>query len=148
MTTADEFELKWARYTAAVAKANDLNKAVVFDALVRAGITHVAVNFDGEGDSGQIENVAAHAGAEIADLPDTRVTLHSTRSGREELTTLDMTLREAVEDVCYGYLQQEHDGWENNDGAFGEFTFHVAERKITLEFNGRFTDYAHSTHAW
>ena len=40
-------------------------------------------------------------------------------------------------------LEQEQGGWENNDGAFGEFTFDVAERTIELEFNGRFTDIRH-----
>jgi hypothetical protein len=31
-----------------------LNKAVVFDALVAAGITSLTIEFDGEGDSGQL----------------------------------------------------------------------------------------------
>jgi hypothetical protein len=35
------------------------NKTALFDALAAAGITHVAVNFDGYGDSGQIEHVEA-----------------------------------------------------------------------------------------
>jgi hypothetical protein len=57
-----------------------------------------------------------------------------------------MTLREAIEELCYGYLTQEHGGWENNDGAFGEFTFDVRAASIKLEFNARFTDYSTSTH--
>jgi hypothetical protein len=52
-----------------------------------------------------------------------------------------MSLREAVEELCYGYLEQENAGWENNDGAFGEFNFDVAERRIALDFNQRFIDY-------
>ena len=30
-----------------------------------------------------------------------------------------------------------HDGWENSDGAYGDFTFDVAERTITLDYNER-----------
>jgi hypothetical protein len=128
--------------------AHNLNKAAVFDALSAAGVTHVAVGFDGEGDSGQIDGAAAHAGDAVVDLPATRVTLHRPQLGREELATQEISLREAVEQLCYDHLEREFGGWENNDGAFGEFTFHVAERRIALDFNGRFTDYAHSSHTF
>jgi hypothetical protein len=37
------------------------NKAALFDALARTGITIVTVSFDGYGDSGQIEEIQAKA---------------------------------------------------------------------------------------
>jgi hypothetical protein len=43
---------------------------------------------------------------------------------------------------------QEHGGWENNDDAYGTFTFDVPERTIEPEFNGRFTDIATSHHTF
>jgi hypothetical protein len=98
--------------------------------------------------SGQIEHVTALAGDKGVEFPATSVTLYRAQSGSEELITHEVTLREAVEELCYGYLEQEYGGWENNDGAFGEFTFHVAEQRIALDFNGRFTDYAHHSHAF
>ena len=51
------------------AEAWPANKAVLFDALARAGITSVIVNFDGYGDSGQIEQVEVRAGDATAELP-------------------------------------------------------------------------------
>ncbi len=42
---------------------------MLFDALARAGITSVIVNFDGYGDSGQIEQVEVRAGDATAELP-------------------------------------------------------------------------------
>ena len=119
MTSPQEFELKLAQHSAAVSKANSANKIIVFDALSAAGITHIAVGFDGEGDQGQIDNVAAHAGSETVEFPATTITLHRAQFGCEEPTTHEITLREAVEELCYGYLEQEYAGWENNDGAFG-----------------------------
>ena len=141
MTGTDDFIETWQRHKAAIAKANGLNKATVFDALSAADITHVTVGFDGEGDSGQIEDAAAYAGDKLLDFPPATLTLYRERYGNAELTTHEMSLRESVEELCYGYLEQENDGWENNDGAFGEFTFDVAERRIALDFNGRFSDY-------
>ena len=53
MIDADDFNRKLKQHRAAVAKANALNKAAVFDVLSAAGITQIDVTFDGEGDSGQ-----------------------------------------------------------------------------------------------
>ena len=44
----------YSRYLEALAKANALNKPIVFDALAALGLTLIEVEFDGEGDSGQI----------------------------------------------------------------------------------------------
>jgi hypothetical protein len=55
-------------------------------------------------------------------------------------------LREAIEELCYDYLSDKHDGWENNDGGFGTFVFDVATRAIELEFNARFIEFTTSTH--
>jgi len=148
MIDPKDFQQKLERHKANVAKVNGLNKDAVFAPLSGAAITLVQVNFDGEGDSGQIQYVGAFAGEKRVEFPAITVTLHSSDWGGEELTTREMPLREAVEELCYGYLQQEYDGWENNDGAFGEFTLDVAERSIALEFNGRFTDYVQSNHTF
>jgi hypothetical protein len=148
MTSTQDFGLRWAQHSAAIAKANGLNKGIVFDALSAAGITHVAVGFDGEGDQGQIDSVAAHAGSETVEFPATTITLYRAECGYDELATHEIPLRDAVEELCYGYLEQEYGGWENNDGAFGEFAFDVAQRRIALDFNGRFVDHAHSSHAF
>jgi hypothetical protein len=132
----------------ACAEANRRNKNIVFDALSNAGITHVLVGFDGEGDSGQIDGAASYAGDAAADFPATIVTLYRAPSGWDEFVLQEVTLRQAVEELCYDYLEQEHGGWENNDGAFGEFTFDVAERKVGLDFNARFTDYSHHSYTF
>ena len=59
-----------------------------------------------------------------------------------------MPLERAIEDLCYALLCCEHCGWQDNDGSFGEFDFRVAERRIELEFNQRYTDHETSTHTY
>ena len=135
-----DFATAYARHRELQAKANALNKPIVFDALQAAGITRVTVEFDGEGDSGQIDDILAYAGDNRIDFPSTNVKLHSTEWGQQELGTRESSLRDAVEDLCYGYLEQTHGGWQDNDGAFGQFTFDVADCRIELDFNGRYTD--------
>jgi hypothetical protein len=45
------------------------DKAALFDALARTGITIVTVRFDGSGDDGQIEEIQAEAGDAPVELP-------------------------------------------------------------------------------
>jgi hypothetical protein len=140
-----DFEEAWSRYISTLTAANERNKARVFEALAAAGITHLTATFDGCGDSGQIDDVTAYKGDAQAELPATPITLEYVMCYSEKVTSEASPLTEAVENLCYGYLAQRHNGWENNDGAFGTFEFDVAQRTVELEFNGRYSDYSTST---
>jgi hypothetical protein len=130
----------------AEAKANELNKAVVFDALAAVVLTRITVEFDGEGDSGQINEVTAYAGESPAKVPLTSLILHEATQNPDNSTSTKTSLPSAIEDLCYGYLSQCHGGWQNNDGAYGTFEFDVSKRSIHLDFNERFTDTTNSSH--
>ncbi len=120
------------------AAAQPANKAVLFDVLAKAGITAVVVEFDGAGDAGQIESLAAYADERVVALPDAAIAFREPGPDATGLTDRTCPLAEAVETLAYDLLEQEHDGWEINDGAFG--TFDVADRSIQLAMNARFTD--------
>ena len=121
------------------------NKTVVFDALAAAGITEVMVEFDGYGDSGQIQSIAAYTGDSEVELPTTTVTFHDVirvwRGGYEDIieNVEQRPITKAMEGLCYAYLEKRHGGWEIDDGSFGHFEFAVAPRTISLEFNQRET---------
>ena len=135
-----DFETTYARNKELRAKANEINKGVLFEALASTGITSIHVEFDGYGDSGQINGVAPSSGDDPAELPQTMITIQTVSWGTTEILTAQSTLETAIENLCYDYLEQTHAGWENNDGGYGEFRIDVAKRSIELEFNGRFTD--------
>jgi hypothetical protein len=145
VSDTDNFMASYQNHQKAVTEANVLNKSTVFDALTAAGTATVNVTFDGEGDSGQIENILADGSENIPPAP---IELQQAAWGTSKLDSIQTTLRAAIEALCYDYLEQEHGGWENNDGAFGEFTFNVPERRIELDFNSRFTDSAHFSHSF
>ena len=46
------------------------------------------------------------------------------------------------------FSSETHDGWENSDGAYGDFTFDVAERTITLDYNERHMESDYSQHVF
>ena len=87
------------------------------------GITTVTAEYDGYGDSGNIEGMTLSPQMEIE-------------------AYLDMQLTDFLWAVAYN----EHPGFENNDGAFGEVTWDVTADKIRLTHNMRFTDYETSEH--
>ncbi len=129
--------------------ATDHNKAVLFELLASAGIAKIIVDFDGYGDSGQIERVALLKADNVECLPpEGNVALHIVRHDGSGVDCVEMTVPEAIERLAYDFLGQEHSGWENNDGAYGDFTFDVAERTITLEYNERFTSSEQYSHTW
>lgn len=53
------------------------NKAALFGALTRAGITFVTLTFDGYGDSGQVEDITAQRGDDLVPLPTEEITICS-----------------------------------------------------------------------
>jgi hypothetical protein len=95
--------------------------------LAAAGVTFVAVHFDGYGDSGVSEEVLCFDSEYYA--------------------------YEEHEPVSHGatYLQEHFEilvpiGYENYCGGFGDVVLDVAARKITVERNDRFEDYTTSSY--
>jgi len=146
MTDFDEFTARYNRYRSALSQASETNKATVLDALAAAGITTVTVPFDGEGDSGQLGDLCAQAQDTTVEIPAIEITIHEVAWNTDAIATTDATLHEALEALCYSYLGHEHDGWENNDGAYGEFVFDVVNRTVTLDFYARFVDSTNFTY--
>jgi len=124
------------------------NKTALFDALAAAGITTVIVNFDGCGDSGQIEMIEAKAGDDVIPLPTVQIEIASAVWGSATIDRQTRPVEEAIERLAYDVLNQNHAGWENNDGAYGEYTFDVTERTITLDYNERHMESDHSMHVF
>ena len=131
---------------ARIAALRPANKERLFDGLTAAGITHVTVTFDGAGDSGQIESIGAWSGETAVDFPATEIDYAALTSDDPEVEMRQLSLEDVVEQLAYDFLSDTHGGWENNDGAWGEFCFDAAARCIHLEFNERFTSSELFTH--
>jgi hypothetical protein len=97
------------------------------DRLTEAGITFVAVHFDGSGDEGVNEDIKCYATEDYA-YEETEVPNANFSPLQEHFETL----------VPYGY--------ENDCGGFGEVILNVKTRKITVERNDRFEDYTTSSY--
>jgi hypothetical protein len=122
------------------------NKEILFAALADAGIYRVLVNYDGAGDSGQIEDV------EASDDRNQRIPLPTEPtvqlvSQNPEYPHDPLNLEAAIESLAWDYLDLDSlFGWENNDGAFGSFVFDVPAGTVTLEHNQRYTEVNTTSH--
>src|SRR5689334_12320423 len=95
--------------------------------LAAAGVTFVAVHFDGYGDSGASEEVKCFNPDYYA-YEEHKAVAHDAAYLQEHFETL----------VPFGY--------ENDCGGFGDVVLDVAARKIRVERNDRFEDYTTSTY--
>ena len=139
---------RWAAHAQRAAELHPANKASLFAALAAAGITRVTVRFDGSGDSGQIEDISAVADNTKVELPTVEIELVNHVWGQEEPRRTLMPVAEAIEQLAYDLLSLTHCGWENNDGAYGEFVFDVAKQSISLEHNERYVTAELYSHSW
>ncbi|SPE35602.1 conserved hypothetical protein [Burkholderiales bacterium] len=150
MDTSPDFtayEAKSSAFAALRAEIFPENKRMLFEVLASAGISTVVVEFDGCGDSGQIESVSGFTAdnEEIA-LPSAPVEMREVIFDDLTISLVTRTPHEIIEAMAYDFLEQTHSGWEDGDGAFGQFTFAVADHSITLEFNERYVDSNYHQH--
>jgi hypothetical protein len=123
------------------------NKQVLFEALAAAGINIVTIAFDGSGDSGQFEEpVGYDAENRVVAIPTGDITVKSVDFDTGTVSERTTTAGDYIEALACDFLEETHDGWENGEGAHGEFFFALAERTITLDYNERYIEYSHHEH--
>jgi hypothetical protein len=144
-----DYDAQSALYNRLAEETTTRNKATVFDALAKVGIVIVTISFDGCSESGQVEDVQANTQDALVALPSDQIEYERIRWGETEPTRSSCSLRDALEDLAFHYLSTAHNGREDGDGAYGEFTFDTPTRSITLAYNERFyrTMIAHHTKA-
>lgn len=97
------------------------NKGVVkfMKFLTELSITMASVEFNGGGDSGDIES--------------------SVYDGNDEI--LDLSYDNEVETFLYNRLNNFYRGWEINEGSHGKFVFYPIDNIIQLEFSEHTEDF-------
>ncbi len=96
---------------------------VLRERLMQAGVARVFADYDGCGDSGRFEAISCRS-----------ATGESIEEGLPE------ELRQQVETYLYDLLEVRHGGWENNDGAFGVFSWDVAGDQLSQAHTTRYTE--------
>jgi len=124
------------------------NKTALFDALATAGIDTVEVKFNGNADEGQIDGAVADGEGGDTNLQSIQVEIARVEWGNQIVTRQTLSVKDAIEKLVYDLLQQTYSGWQDNQGAYGDFLFDVAERTIRLNFNERIETSEYTQHVF
>lgn len=126
----------------------DRAKAAILPILRDHGIATILITYDGYGDEGNIYEIEALSGptddGAAGDESRRRVALPTVDCDRVSVdhlgnVTVDIkTLEDALEAFTELALEQLHEGYENNEGGFGTFTFDVATGQVTLHHEDRY----------
>ncbi|SRR5581483_4333289 len=112
-------------------------KAALLQVLKDKGIAHAEVEYDGEGDSGQVNDIR-FLDADNAELqPAGAVTVSLVGDPKPNEYE---TLQDAVESFVWDLLHAYHSGFENNEGGHGTITIDVAKGSVLLDHNDRVID--------
>lgn len=112
-------------------------KTPLIDALKALGICKVIVDYDGEGDSGQINDIAAidadEESVSLADEIPPSLTLDWYKPNGD-------TLEAFIESYAWDALGLYHDYFEIDAGGYGTLTIEVGEGVVRIDHNARITD--------
>lgn len=111
-------------------------------------VATVNVEFDGNGDSGQITGTYAmddkgvDLDSSVLKLPVGKIKFlrsYSLVDGKmvPNYDIKEGTVEDLLEEVAYSMLEKKHGGWEINEGSYGTFTFDFVNGNIELEYNER-----------
>jgi len=112
-------------------------KQRLLKALRAHGFVKIYIDYDGEGDQGQIESISTEGA--------NRQPVSLEARTRVVLSTCDApstfrSFAEVLDEFAWMILAHYHDGFENNDGGFGTITIDVRSATITLDHNDRVVD--------
>lgn len=114
----------------------------LLDLFRRNGVTRVDCNYSGYGDSGNLDDPTFDPPNTInLNAPFAR-TPHPWYPDQ----LMEMKVGDAVTNIFYQFLEATHAGWENNDGAQGEFFWDIATDKITLDHGENYMQTEHYSH--
>lgn len=95
---------------------------LVLDALRKHEIKQVVAYFNGENDSGGVEEIKVIPVDVVDDVTELPAEILDTIFVEDKANSTKRSLRDAIEDVCCRALSDEYGGWEINDGSSGSVT--------------------------
>lgn len=118
------------------------------------GIATITISYDGSGDEGAIDGVtltgtAGEEGQQAPEIAMPNVPCSTwTVPYRGDAVAIESTFESALDDLGYELIAQNHAGWENGEGAFGEVIIDVEAGRATHDHNTRYVSYDSTAYEW
>lgn len=118
MTQATDFYAQMFESRRLAAEQRVETRAALLTELRAIGVTNIVVQYEGYGDSGNVEDVVV--------APDK--------------VTLTDELRRRVEDFGWDFAYSLSPGFENNEGGYGKLTWSLEADKIDVSHSNRYIE--------
>ena len=118
MTQVNDFYAQMLEAQQRAAEQRVVTRVALLSELRAVGVTKIEVQYEGYGDSGNIEAVVV--------TPDT--------------ISLSEELRRRVEDFGWDFAYALSPGFENNEGGYGELTWALEADKIDVSHSNRYIE--------
>lgn len=118
MTQVNDFYAQMLEAQQCAAEQRVVTRAALLTELCALGVTKIEVQYEGYGDSGNVEDVVV--------APDT--------------VTLTDELRRRVEDFGWDFAYALSPGFENNEGGYGELIWALEADKIDVSHSNRYIE--------
>ena len=118
MTQVNDFYAQMLEAQQRAAEQRVVTRVALLSELRAVGVTKIEVQYEGYGDSGNIEDVVV--------TPDT--------------ISLSEELRRRVEDFGWDFAYALSPGFENNEGGYGELTWVLEVDKIDVSHSTRYVE--------
>lgn len=103
---------------------NTETRAVLLAQLRTLGVTEVTAEYEGYGDSGNVEDITLQPNG----------------------VALPSELSSQLGDFAWALAYQQHPGFENNEGGYGTLTWDLTKDSINLDHADRYVESTHSYH--
>lgn len=124
MTQVNDFYAQMLEAQKRAAEGRVITRAALLTELRALGVTTIEVQYEGYGDSGNVEDVVV--------APDT--------------ITLSEELRRRLEDFGWDFAYSLSPGFENNEGGYGELTWTLETDKIDVSHSNRYIETSTTEH--
>lgn len=122
--TKTDFASTMEKWAAERDAENAETRAKLLEQLRALGVTEVAAEYEGYGDSGNVEDITLQPSA----------------------TVLPTDLSSQLDEFAWAFAYQQHPGFENNDGGYGTLTWDLTKDSIDLDHADRYVESTHSYH--
>jgi hypothetical protein len=115
-------------------------REIVFPMLAANGIAEAVIRYDGYADEGSIEDVELYDTTAQAFAPDHGIWnahIATAADPRWKDRAFGGRVRLVLEEIAEWLLELHCDGYENNDGGYGEIRLDIAEGTMTHEHSQR-----------
>lgn len=129
-----------------------INKSIVINKLIELGATVAEIDYNGSGDSGQVEEIRVLKNKKEVSLKDQHVSYYERQdqfngSGwNSSFTKKTVSLEEALEKIAEDLLDYNGIDWYNNDGGYGIVRVDLKDQKLKLEHNQRIMSEQYEEH--